>query len=923
MSTATRTCPSCRTLLPDEAKFCLSCGAPTPTEPGVPARTGATAVTEVSAVTRALAGRYRVLRIVGEGGMATVYLADDLKHQRQVAVKVMRPDLSATLGAERFEREVGIAARLTHPNILPMYDSGEAQGFLYYVMPFVDGENLRDRLKREGALPLDEALRLAREMAEALSYAHRRGIVHRDIKPANILLNEGHALVADFGIARAVEESGGTGDLTKTGLAIGTPQYMAPEQAAGERTVDGRADVYAVGAVLYEMLAGAAPFTGDTPRAILTKSLTESPKALSGVRSGITPAVDAVVQNAMARDPERRTASADLLIQALDALRNTGTAPAVLATPAVAATPLPRAATRTPLTWAIAAGAVIMLAAAGLWLRGRSGAASGSVAAESARLAVMPFENRGAAADAYFADGIADEVRGKLSSVRGLAVIASTSTGEYKGTSKRPDQIAKELGVTYLLTGTVRWAPGTNGGRRVQVVPTLLNAATGEVRWQETYDADVVDVFGVQAQIASRVASALGVALAPAEREQLASKSTTNLGAYQFYLRARAIPITEGTRNPERVTLLEQAVAADPLFADAWSDLSHANSNLYNTSATNERASRAKEALDRAIELAPNSPRTRMAASRYYLRVAKDVPRASQEAELALRAAPDDPDVLSDVGFVDGQAGRRDSAVARLERARLRDPRSVATLDRLASSYGALSRFRDQEQTLAARIALSPSLTAVSALINLQLSQGRLDAARDAIRSFAASGGSMPQLTAQMAGRQELTWALTDADRALVFRLTPGFFDDDRAWWAQSLATAHWQAGDKDRARAYADSALPASRKQALESPTNSEFRILLAVMLAYTGQADAARKEAREAVTLAAPPAPDATAAYPYALVNAARIELVLGQPAKAIDFLQQALRTKPPHPVWYIKYDPFWAPLRGTAAFDALMPK
>jgi serine/threonine-protein kinase len=208
----------------------------------------------------ALSDRYRVERILGEGGMATVYLAEDLKHHRKVAVKVMRPELAATLGSERFLREVEIAARLSHPHILPMYDSGEANGLLYYVMPYVEGESLHARLRRENQLPVDEAMRLAREISEALAYAHDHGIIHRDIKPANILLSAGHALVADFGIARAVGAGGAS--LTQTGLAIGTPQYMSPEQATGASDVDGRTDVYAVGSILYEMIAGEAPFTG-------------------------------------------------------------------------------------------------------------------------------------------------------------------------------------------------------------------------------------------------------------------------------------------------------------------------------------------------------------------------------------------------------------------------------------------------------------------------------------------------------------------------------------------------------------------------------------------------------------------------------------------------------------------------------------
>ncbi|MBY0491835.1 MAG: serine/threonine protein kinase [Gemmatimonadaceae bacterium] len=257
----------------------------------------------------ALADRYRVIRELGAGGMATVYLAHDLRHERDVAIKVLHPDLGAALGAERFLAEIKTTAKLQHPHILPLLDSGAADGLLFYVMPFIAGETLRARLDREKVLPIAEAVRLAREAAAALDYAHRQGVVHRDIKPENILLHDGSALVADFGIALAVQQAGGA-RMTQTGLSLGTPQYMSPEQAMGERTVDARSDLYALGAVTYEMLTGDPPFTGNTVQAIVAKVLTERPVAPTTVRDTIPLHVEQAVMAALAKLPADRLESA-------------------------------------------------------------------------------------------------------------------------------------------------------------------------------------------------------------------------------------------------------------------------------------------------------------------------------------------------------------------------------------------------------------------------------------------------------------------------------------------------------------------------------------------------------------------------------------------------------------------------------------
>src|SRR3954471_7118357 len=290
--------------------------------------------TPSSRISGALSTRYRLEQEIGAGGMATVYLAEDVRHDRRVALKVLRPELAAVIGAERFLAEIKLTANLQHPHILPLFDSGEADSFLFYVMPFVEGESLRARLVREKQLPVDDAVRIAREVADALDYAHRHGVIHRDIKPENILLHDGRALVADFGIALAAARSDGGSRMTETGMSLGTPAYMSPEQAMGEREITARSDVYALGCVLYEMLTGEPPFTGPTAQAIIARVMTEEPRSLVLQRKTIPPHVEAAVNTALSKLPADRFATA---AQFGEALARPGTATAVSPSGRVAA----------------------------------------------------------------------------------------------------------------------------------------------------------------------------------------------------------------------------------------------------------------------------------------------------------------------------------------------------------------------------------------------------------------------------------------------------------------------------------------------------------------------------------------------------------------------------------------------------------
>ncbi len=908
VTTVPRSCANCHTPLPDEALFCLKCGTPTPTEPGVPERTMPTGAIEVDRVRRALADHYRIEGVLGEGGMATVYLAEDLKHHRKVAVKVMRPELAETLGAERFLREVEIAAKLSHPHILPVHDSGSEGGILYYVMPVVEGESLPARLKRERQLPVNEAIRLAREVAEALAYAHKRGIIHRDIKPANILIHEGHALVADFGIARATEDAGA---LTKTGLAIGTPAYMSPEQASGETNLDGRTDIYALGCVLYEMIAGEPPFTGPTAQAIITRSITEDPRPLTRTRSAITPAMDTAVMRALAKSPADRYATANDMAEALvgaeDQMR-TGSGERQ------ATSDMRQANAIKP--WMLAAGAVVVLIIAALGWKAFAGKGGSGTAVRS--VAVLPFENQGAAEDAYFADGIVDELRDKLSRIDSLTVIASASADQYRGTDKTPMEIAKELRVDQVLMGRVRWATGTNGAKQFKVTTELVNGADGKVTWRDTFDGDLADPFAVQGQIATRAASALGAVLAQGQAQDLAGRPTQNAEAYNLFLKANAIAGDNPGAARTRAALYEQAVALDSNFVSAWGRLSISLSTLY-ANGTRDPAvgRRAREAMDRTLQLAPDTSNAHMVAANWYTNVGRDPKGYQREVAKALELNPRNTWALQESASDDLDKGDYKSMFEKLSKAREIDPRSTGVLTNLIRAQIYLGQYAEAQATAEELVALEPTAyNQMQWIANAHLANGDLDGARQVVQGLLKRVPAT-ELVSYFAGYQEMAFVLGDKDRELLFRMTPAAFDNDVAWWGQALAMAAMQQGDVVRARAYADSSLKVAREQIDASPNDPQLRMLNAVMLAYVGRKDEALSEAARAI---ADTTNINTNNVNYELQQYTRLLLATGEKEKALDILEELMKRQYYVTPGYLKTDPMFRQLDKNPRFERL---
>ena len=858
----------------------------------------------------ALSDRYRLIRELGRGGMATVYLAQDLRHDRPVALKVLHPELARTLGPDRFLREIKLAARLQHPHILSVHDSGEAAGHLWFTMPFVEGESLRGRLEREQQLPVEDAVRIAREAAEALDYAHRQGVIHRDIKPENILLSGDHALVADFGIAQAL--AGDASDdqrLTETGTTLGTPAYMSPEQAAGARSLDARSDIYSLACVLWEMLAGEPPFTGPTPQAMIARRFTESPRPLRAVRETVPEQVERAVAKALSKSPADRFSSALKFGRALTA-----------AEPLVAA-PAAKRDNRYRSVALLGLGFLLGLGVLFGWLRRHS---TEPATAGTKRLAVLPFDNLGDSADGYFADGMTDEVRGKLATLKGLQVIAHRSAAEYKGTAKSFQEIGRELGVDYLLVGKVRWEKADSAQSRVRVSPELIEVASSSTRWQQPFDAVLSDVFQVQGEIAGKVAQALDVALAAPERERLEVRPTRNLAAYDAFLRgeeaSRRMSTIDQSSLEQAATAYERAVALDSSFMQAWARLSQTHSATYaNGVPTPEGATRARFAAERALTLAPDAPESNLALGMYYDFVTGEYSKALQQFATGRRDDPNNADLISAAALSEQSLGRWENALEYLKRAEVLDPRSSLVNSRLARTQLWLRRNDEAAATSDRGIRLDPMninvhQTKAMALIG----KGDLAAARAAIRAVPTEV-DQTLLVSQFANYWDLAWVLEDAHQALLLRLTPAAFAGDRFAWAIVKAQTHGYQGDLRRARAYADTAVRASGQVLANTPDDAQRRVLLGLALAYAGRKKEAIREGERGVSLL----PISKDAYtgPYYQHQLVRIYILTGEPQKAVDLLAPLLEIPYYLSPGWVRVDPTFAPLRKLPRFQALV--
>ena len=648
----------------------------------------------------ALADAYVIERELGGGGMSHVFLATERRLDRKVVIKLLPPDLTGGVSLERFHREIQLVARLQNPHIVPVIAAGEADGVPFFTMPFVEGRSLRELLASGTPVSITEGANILRDVATALGYAHERGIVHRDIKPDNVLVSGGAAVVTDFGVAKAISSARAAnatapgGSLTQLGFSLGTPMYMAPEQAAADPNTDHRADIYSFGTLAYELFAGKPPFAGRTPAALLAAQMTETPPLLSAARPDAPVPLVELVRQCLEKDPAKRPQQASDVIHALDqALAASGAA--ALGAP----TAMARTKTR-PVVFAASFAMVFLLATTAALLIARRDEDRTAAAATPRSIAVLPLENAGGSdSDRYFSDGITDELTSALGQVPGLRVASRTSVFALRGKGMDAQEIAKTLKVSSILEGTIR-----RSGDRLRVTAQLTNASDGLALWSDRYEREMKDVFQVQDDIAGSIVEALRMTLAPAATAQpggaqggAARTGTEDLAAYDLYLRGRYFWHQRGNEALQRAAdYFEQAIDRDPSFARAYAGLADVLGLLpiYGSTPGDSALPLARTAAERALQIdstlgeahttlgliLKSTGEWEAAANRFRRGIALDSNYATGHQWYA------------EVLII---TGRVREAIVELERARDLDPLSPVINAELGYTLGLAGRYRD------------------------------------------------------------------------------------------------------------------------------------------------------------------------------------------------------------------------------------
>jgi TolB-like protein/Flp pilus assembly protein TadD len=879
-------------------------------------------------------GPYKVLAALGAGGMGEVYRARDTRLGRDVAIKVLPPALANNPERlRRFEKEARTTGSLNHPNILAIYDIGSYEGSPFLVEELLEGQTLRQSLAG-GALPPRRAIEWAVQVCSGLAAAHEKGIVHRDLKPENLFITtDGHVKILDFGVAKLRQEPEETAaapaevDTTAPGMVIGTAAYMSPEQVRG-LAVDHRSDIFSLGCVLYEMLSGQRAFAGDTAADTMSAILSKDPPPLSAPERKIPEALQGIVSQCLEKRPEDRFSSAHDVALALR----------LLSVPAEVKPSRPAVAVpaRSPWRWLVFAGlaaiALVAIVISGWKLLRRAPAPHPEAAQEHpVRVVVLPFENLGAPEDAYFAAGMAEEITSRLANVQGLGVISRTSAVGYDRTGKTVKQIGSDLGVDYVLEGSVRWERGAGRESRVRITPQLIRVADDTHVWSDRYERVLADVFTIQSEVAESAVKAMGVTLLPREQSALKEASTDNLEAYDLYLRGRELDSRSSARRDVEgaLRMYQAAVDRDSRFAQALAGVAETNLLMYweYYDRSPQRLAKAKEAAERAVKLRPDLAEPHTALGLYYYQGMLDYPRALSAFSEALKIQPNNGDALHWTGAVLRRQGRWEEAAETFRKASELDPRSAVRLYDVGFTCQLAGRYAEADRAFIRSLALNPQWAEVYAeRAWLQLLwHGDVDKAQAILDEAGGVTGLADDAGYLAEVRLRVVLARRDY-QGMLRRLqaeTRAAIDNQDGYWPIPLlrGQVYRLAGQQDLARRSFEAARLGLEEKVRQDPNDHRFHSSLGIAYAGLGLREDAVREARLGCDLM-PASKDALRAI-LRVEDLVVAYTMVGRTAEAIATLDDLLARSGWVSVNALRLDPRWDSLRPDPRFQALFIK
>jgi TolB-like protein/Flp pilus assembly protein TadD/predicted Ser/Thr protein kinase len=849
--------------------------------------------------------------------MGVVYKAEDLELQRKVALKFLPANYASDSEAlSRFKREAQAAASLNHPNIITVHEVGTHEGRPFIVMAYIEGDMLTDAISGAG-IPLERVIDIAIEMCDGLSCAHDAGVVHRDIKPGNILLGkDGRAKILDFGLAKL----GGVSKLTKEDSTLGTVNYMSPEQAERQE-VDHRSDIFSSGVVLYEMITGQLPFRGDHAAAVMYSIANEDPQPLRRFNREASDELERIVGKALAKKPSERYQDLKEMLVDLRALRpvtRTGRSPV-------------QHKRKGPKRIAVIAGsAIVVVVALALvivprLLRTPPPSVEPLVTDERKMIVVLPFENLGPPEIEYFADGITEEITSRLAALSGLGVISRTSAFQYKAAKKSIKQIGMELGVEYVLEGTVRWDKPREGESRVRVTPQLIRVSDDTHLWSEAYDRVLADIFAVQSDIAERIIEQLGISMLERERETVEATPTENLIAYEAYLRGLSRMNRAGRREErwrKAENLFQQAVDLDSTFALAFAKLATVHGELYfwGFDRTAERLAKARAAAEKSLKLQPDLPEAHFALGGYYYMGFFDYDRALKEYAIAAKGMPNSPNLMAAIGYVWRRKGLFKEAKDYLEKATILDPRLFWFHLQLGLTCKLLRQHDEAERHFDRSLALEPEQ--VSQYIfkswNILNWTGDLQKSRSVLESSSLQTdpeikvalfwqhiyerdyqGALDQLSGLPAMIDFLTFSITPRE------LLAGY--------------AYQQLGDSERALTSYQSALALMEEMVQARPEDGRAYSTLGLAYAGLGRKDDAIRAGRKGLELN----PHDALVFQVLEWHLVQTLLLLGEHDAALDHIEHLLSIPSAISVQFLKITPEIDPLRDHPRFKRILDK